>query len=66
MLPKKQTYLSSPVFPSIQTKPQKKHSSIDPLNEQPRKPDWLVLLMSALFLITLLIAWLVNIPAILH
>lgn len=27
--------------------------------EQPRKPDWLILLMSALFLLTLLIAWLI-------
>lgn len=31
-------------------------------NEPPRKPDWLLIMMSILFLLTLLIAWLVGVP----
>ncbi len=30
--------------------------------EPPRKPDWLLLLMIGLFVLTLLIAWLVDFP----
>ncbi|WP_375444920.1 hypothetical protein [uncultured Fibrella sp.] len=29
----------------------------------PKKPDWLLILVSILFLITLLIAWAVDLPA---
>ncbi|GAB2567451.1 hypothetical protein [Spirosoma areae] len=31
-------------------------------NEPPRKPDWLLVMVSILFLLTLLIAWLVGVP----
>lgn len=40
--------------------------SPDPFNDQPRKPDWLVLFMGAVLLLTLLIIWLVDIPSLLH
>ncbi|NEU70366.1 hypothetical protein GK091_26050 [Spirosoma agri] len=42
---------------------------IDPLSpdkDRPRKPDWLLLLIGALILLTLLIAWLVDIPTLWH
>ena len=48
------------VFPAIQTGTAKNRPSVDPFSEPPRKPDWLVLLMSALFLLTLLIVWFVS------
>jgi hypothetical protein len=38
----------------------------DPYDDSSAKPDWLVLFMSAVFLLTLLIAWLVDIPALLR
>lgn len=31
-------------------------------DEPPRKPDWLLIMVSILFLLTLLIAWLVDVP----
>ena len=31
-----------------------------------RKPDWLLIFMGAIFLLTLLIAWLVNVPNLLR
>lgn len=31
-------------------------------NEPPRKPDWLLITVSVLFLLTLLIAWFINRP----
>lgn len=38
-------------------------SSENPANkEPPRKPDWLLLLMIGLFILTLVIAWLVDFP----
>ena len=37
----------------------------EPIDEpQPRKPDWLMVLVIGLFLITLLIAWITDIPVI--
>lgn len=36
-----------------------------PKNQPSRKPDWLLLLISFLLLLTLLIAWLVDMPALL-
>ncbi|GAB4024597.1 hypothetical protein [Spirosoma koreense] len=33
--------------------------------EPPQKPDWLMIFMGILFLVTLLIAWLVDIPGLL-
>ena len=33
---------------------------------EPRQPDWLMILMISLFVLTLLIAWLVDIPALLR
>ncbi|WP_018620118.1 hypothetical protein [Spirosoma luteum] len=33
-----------------------------PDEEPPRKPDWLLILVGILFLLTLLIAWLADIP----
>ncbi|GAB3914651.1 hypothetical protein GCM10028803_60410 [Larkinella knui] len=33
---------------------------------EPRRPDWLMILMVGLFVLTLLIAWLVDIPALLR
>ena len=32
----------------------------------PRKPDWLLIIMGILFLLTLLVAWLADIPALLR
>jgi hypothetical protein len=34
-----------------------------PDEKPPRKPDWLLILVSILFLLTVLIAWLAGIPA---
>ena len=31
-------------------------------DEPPRKPDWLLIMVGILFLLTLLIAWLVDVP----
>lgn len=31
-------------------------------DKPPRKPDWLLIMVSILFLLTLLIAWLVDVP----
>lgn len=37
------------------------------INEQPpSKPDWLLIMVSILFLLTLLIAWLTEIPVLGH
>jgi hypothetical protein len=36
-----------------------------PVDQPPRKPDWLLLLVSVLLLLTLLIAWLADIPKLL-
>ena len=41
-------------------KPRPKNPVEDP--QQPRKPDWLMLLVIGLFLLTLLIAWLTDVP----
>ncbi|WP_421828860.1 hypothetical protein [Larkinella sp.] len=35
-------------------------------NREPRQPDWLMILMVSLFVLTMLIAWLVDIPALLR
>ncbi|MFC5412089.1 hypothetical protein ACFPMF_22380 [Larkinella bovis] len=39
-------------------------SDSDP--REPRRPDWLLILMVSLFVLTLLIAWFVDIPALLR
>ncbi|MBD2755646.1 hypothetical protein [Spirosoma validum] len=44
----------------------KRNKMTDSFDDEPPKPDWLVLLMSAFFLLTLLIAWLVDIPGLLR
>ncbi|WP_020595958.1 hypothetical protein [Spirosoma panaciterrae] len=35
-------------------------------DDQPPQPDWLLILMCALFLLTLFLAWYVDIPRLLH
>lgn len=53
----------SPFFPPGLATPTKTRPKLKYLNEDdPRKPDWLILLISALVLLTLLIAWVVDIP----
>ncbi|QDK81400.1 hypothetical protein EXU85_23435 [Spirosoma sp. KCTC 42546] len=57
----------SPFFPPgpatpSKTRPKSKYM----YEEDPKKPDWLLLLISALVLLTLLIAWFVDIPALFH
>lgn len=37
-----------------------------PEEKPSRKPDWLLIFMGVIFLLTLLIAWLVNIPNLLR
>ncbi|GAB3931133.1 hypothetical protein [Larkinella terrae] len=42
-------------------------SSLRPSDiREPRQPDWLLILMVSFFVLTLLIAWLVDIPALLR
>ncbi|WP_420150693.1 hypothetical protein [Spirosoma sp.] len=56
-------HLYSPFLPPIRfRRGNDQNKPPNPFDEKPRKPDWLVLFMSALFLLTLLIAWLVDIP----
>ena len=43
-----------------------KRASNKPEEKPSRKPDWLLIFMGAIFLLTLLIAWLVNIPSLLR
>lgn len=50
----------SPV--SARTDSSRKQVSQPAGNEPPRKPDWLLIMVSILFLLTLLIAWLVGVP----
>ncbi|MGV3557299.1 hypothetical protein [Larkinella arboricola] len=37
-----------------------------PNTREPWQPDWLMILMVSLFILTLMIAWLVDIPALLR
>ena len=64
MLYKKTNYAYASYFPpgSDSRNPTREplHRPVD--EKQPRKPDWLLILVSVLFLITLLIAWLADIP----
>jgi hypothetical protein len=67
MRAKNQIQPYSPFFPpgpvsSTSTRTKSKYL----YEEKPRKPDWLLLLISALFLLTLLIAWVVDIPNLLN
>ncbi|RRB04785.1 hypothetical protein [Larkinella rosea] len=43
-----------------------KRSLRSPNRREPRQPDWLMILMISFFVLTLLIAWLVDIPALLR
>jgi len=43
-----------------------KRAGSKPEEKPSRKPDWLLIFMGAIFLLTLLIAWLVNIPSLLR
>ncbi|WP_460939345.1 hypothetical protein [Spirosoma humi] len=43
-----------------------KRAGSSPEEKPSRKPDWLLIFMGAVFLLTLLIAWLVNIPSLLR
>ncbi|WP_157816043.1 hypothetical protein [Spirosoma pollinicola] len=64
MIDKTIAYSYSPFFPPSPVSPaESRKTSRFTYNEKPRKPDWLVLLMSALFLLTLLILWLVEFPS---
>lgn len=56
-----QTYSSfSPASFQTDLPPNPANKSID--DKPPRKPDWLLILVGILFLLTLLIAWLTDIP----
>ncbi|WP_461052239.1 hypothetical protein [Spirosoma arcticum] len=56
-----QTYSSfSPASVQTDLSPNPTNKSID--DKPPGKPDWLLILVSILFLLTLFIAWLVDVP----
>ncbi|WP_461111366.1 hypothetical protein [Spirosoma jeollabukense] len=53
----------TPIFPPGPASPTLTRTNSKQLyDEKPRKPDWLLLLISALVLLALLIAWAVDIP----
>ncbi|AUD03656.1 hypothetical protein CWM47_18590 [Spirosoma pollinicola] len=60
MTDKNATLSYSPFNPANppNTRPKSKY----PYEQESRKPDWLLLLISAIVLLTLLIAWLAGIP----
>jgi hypothetical protein len=52
-----------PFFPGNTTSATNQAHTRKRLSEDPpRKPDWLLIFMSVLFLLTLLLLWLVDIP----
>ncbi|WP_460972897.1 hypothetical protein [Spirosoma migulaei] len=57
----------TPFFPPGPVSPDAvRKKTTNPLGEKPpRQPDWLLIWVSILFLLTILIAWLVDIPSIL-
>ncbi|GAB4016272.1 hypothetical protein [Spirosoma koreense] len=60
--------LYTPLIPPSPADPTtNRKRSRNPFEEDPQpKPDWLLILISVLFLLTLLIAWLVDIPGLMH
>lgn len=60
------TYAHASYFPPSSTSQDRLKNQTDQRanDRQPRKPDWLLILVSILFLISLLIAWLADIPSI--
>lgn len=56
-----------PFFPRSTVSKTVRTSDSKQLNEKPpRKPDWLLIFMSVLFLLTLLLLWIVDIPQIMQ
>ncbi|QMW01538.1 hypothetical protein [Spirosoma foliorum] len=67
MTTESQTLTYTPFFPPAPvSKAERRTKSRYFYDEKPPKPDWLILLISALVLLTLLIAWVVDIPNLLH
>ena len=67
MTAKNQIQPYTPIFPPGPVNPASTRiKSKNFYDDKPRKPDWLFLLISALVLLTLLIAWAVDIPNLLH
>ncbi|MFD2935287.1 hypothetical protein [Spirosoma flavum] len=67
MIAKSQTQSYTPFFPPGSVSPTTKRAKPKYVyDEKPRKPDWLLLLISALVLLTVLIAWVVDIPSLFH
>ncbi|WP_080056035.1 hypothetical protein [Spirosoma aerolatum] len=62
------THPYTPFFPPGPATPTRKRPTNDPLfnDDRPPQPDWLLILMCALFLLTLFLAWYVDIPRLLH
>ena len=58
----------TPFFPPGPVNPNSvRKKSANPLGDKPpRQPDWLLIWVSILFLLTILIAWLVGIPSFLR
>ncbi|GAB3265560.1 hypothetical protein GCM10027347_33380 [Larkinella harenae] len=52
--------------PGHLTRSHKRVSPSNPAPREPWQPDWLMILMVGLFVLTLMIAWLVDIPALLR
>jgi hypothetical protein len=61
-------HTTSSLFASVpvQPGPRLRRVSDRAQEKEPRKPDWLMIGMVLLFLMTLLVVWLVNIPSLLR
>ncbi|MGA0557253.1 hypothetical protein ACO2Q8_11415 [Larkinella sp. VNQ87] len=59
------SHLSGPM-PTPLTRPHRRPDASGFDDPEPWRPDWLMILMVSLFILTLLIAWLVDIPALLR
>lgn len=60
-------YSYTPLFPPVPvSKVTRNHAKKMFSGEPPQKPDWLVIFMGILFLLTLLLLWIVDIPSLLN
>ncbi|HLL96692.1 MAG TPA: hypothetical protein VK404_17070 [Spirosoma sp.] len=61
LLPSMQAYSSnSPTFAKADPSPNRLNRPPD--DQPPRKPDWLLIMVSILLLVTVLVAWLAGVP----